>query len=169
MRMLEGSVGWCKVSWRHEMVWLCRCKVCLVRVWRGEGSSIWLRGRKRSDSLNSNSRTGVVVSVLIPGCPHSTNSILEQSTKIVQSIKNLVTNCQSFCCWGRNKQSSFLHVFPKIYREKQSSSRRPKSIELGGGYSCWREGWSGKGIVTVSNETVATLSTKGSCLETDLG
>ena len=95
MRMLEGRVGWCKVSWRHEMVWLCWCKVCLVRVWRGEGSSIWLRGRKRSDSLNSNSRTGVVVSVLIPGCPHSTNSILEQSTKIVQSIKNFVSQMNS--------------------------------------------------------------------------
>ena len=52
MRVLEGRVGWCKVSWRHEMVWLCWCKVCLVRVWRGEGSSIRLR---RSDSLNSNS------------------------------------------------------------------------------------------------------------------
>ena len=119
MRVLEGRVGWCKVSWRHEMVWLCWCKVCLVRVWRGEGSSIRLRGRKRSDSLNSNSRTGVVVSVLIPGCPHSTNSILEQSTKIVQSIKNFVTNCQS------NEQSSFLHVFPQTYREKQLSSKRP--------------------------------------------
>lgn len=80
MRRLEGRVGWCKVSWRHEMVWLCWCKVCLVRVWRGEGGSVCLRGGRRSGSLNSDSRTGVIVSILIPGGPHSTNSILEKTT-----------------------------------------------------------------------------------------
>lgn len=62
------------------MVWLCWCKVCLVRVWRGEGGSVCLRGGRRSGSLNSDSRTGVIVSILIPGGPHSTNSILEKTT-----------------------------------------------------------------------------------------
>ena len=97
MRGLEGRVGWCKVSWRHEMVWLCWCK---VRVWRGEGGSVCLRGGRRSGSLNSNSQTGVIVSVLIPGGPHSTNSILEKLRphEFAQSITIFYyTNCQLFC------------------------------------------------------------------------
>lgn len=124
MRVLEKRVGWCRVSWRHEMVWLCWCKVCLVRVWRGEGSSIRLRGGRRSDSLNSNSRTGVVVSVLIPGCPHSTNSILEQSTQCTMDQK-FVTNYQSFCCFkwcgkGMNRLLSFMSSPQLTAREREA-------------------------------------------------
>lgn len=139
MRGLEGRVGWCKVSWRHEMVWLCWCK---VRVWRGEGGSVCLRGGRRSGSLNSNSQTGVIVSVLIPGGPHSTNSILEKLRphEFAQSITIFYHTIFYFYCsvtlnawklWGRNEQTSFLHILPPTSKgEEQSISWRPMKIEL---------------------------------------